>query len=50
MVEKEHLAYLIYIRNSSAKVPPIDSVAMVREFLKVFSTDLSAMPSDRNIH
>ncbi|XP_070032769.1 uncharacterized protein [Nicotiana tomentosiformis] len=49
MVEKECLAYLAYIRDPSAKVPSMDSVPVVREFLDVFPADLSGMPPDRDI-
>ncbi|XP_070046248.1 uncharacterized protein [Nicotiana tomentosiformis] len=48
MVEKGCLAYLAYIRDSSTKVPSIDSVLVVREFPELFPVDLSGMPPDRD--
>ncbi|XP_019256463.1 PREDICTED: uncharacterized protein LOC109234874 [Nicotiana attenuata] len=50
MVEKGCLAYLAYVRDSSAEVPPIDSVPIVREFPDVFPSDLPGMPPDRDIN
>ncbi|XP_070022420.1 uncharacterized protein [Nicotiana sylvestris] len=49
MVEKGCLAYLAYVCDSSAEVPFMDSVPVVREFPEVFSTDLPEMPPDRDI-
>ncbi|XP_019251318.1 PREDICTED: uncharacterized protein LOC109230253, partial [Nicotiana attenuata] len=49
MVEKGCLAYLAYVRDSSAEVPSIDSVPIVREFPEVFPSDLPGMPPDRDI-
>ncbi|XP_019255113.1 PREDICTED: uncharacterized protein LOC109233700, partial [Nicotiana attenuata] len=49
MVEKGCLAYLAYVRDSSAEVPHIDSVPIVREFPDVFPSDLPGMPPDRDI-
>ncbi|XP_070034688.1 uncharacterized protein [Nicotiana tomentosiformis] len=49
MVEKGCLAYLAYIRDSSAEVPHMDSVMVVREFPEVFPTNLTGMPFDRDI-
>ena len=49
MVEKGCLAYLAYVRDSSAEVPSIDSVHVVREFSKEFPSDLLGMPPDRDI-
>ena len=49
MVEKGCLAYLAYVRDSSAEVPSIDSVPVVHEFPKVFHSDLPGMPPDRDI-
>ncbi|XP_070028622.1 uncharacterized protein [Nicotiana sylvestris] len=40
MVEKGCLAYLAYVHDSSAKVPSIYFVLVVREFLEVFPSDL----------
>ncbi|XP_075076472.1 uncharacterized protein LOC142163117 [Nicotiana tabacum] len=49
MVEKGCLAYLAYVRDSSVEVPSIDSVPIVREFPKIFPSDLPGMPPDRDI-
>ncbi|XP_070020159.1 uncharacterized protein [Nicotiana sylvestris] len=49
MVEKGCLAYLAYVRDSSADVPSMDLVPVVREFLEVFPADLSGMSPDRDI-
>ncbi|XP_070046344.1 uncharacterized protein [Nicotiana tomentosiformis] len=49
MVEKVCLAYLAYICDPSAEVPSMGSVPVVHEFPKVFPTDLSGMPLDRDI-
>jgi len=49
MVKKGCLTYLAYVRDSSAKVPSIDSVPVVREFPEVFPSDLPGMPPDRDI-
>ncbi|XP_070008780.1 uncharacterized protein [Nicotiana sylvestris] len=40
MVEKGCLAYLAYVRDSSAEVPSIDFVPVVCEFPEVFPLDL----------
>ncbi|XP_070045562.1 uncharacterized protein [Nicotiana tomentosiformis] len=49
MVEKGCLVYFAYIRDSSAEVPYIDSASVVREFPDVFPTNLSGIPSDKDI-
>ncbi|XP_070004285.1 uncharacterized protein [Nicotiana sylvestris] len=49
MVEKGCLANLAYVRDSSAKVPSMDSVPVVREFPEVFPGDLPGMPPNRDI-
>ncbi|XP_070041368.1 uncharacterized protein [Nicotiana tomentosiformis] len=49
MVEKGCLAYLAYVRDTTAESPTIDSVPVVREFADVFSSDLPVMPPDRDI-
>ncbi|XP_070025266.1 uncharacterized protein [Nicotiana sylvestris] len=49
MVGKGCLAYLAYVRDSSAKVSSIDYVPIVREFSEVFPLDLPGMPPDRDI-
>ncbi|XP_070049050.1 uncharacterized protein [Nicotiana tomentosiformis] len=40
MVEKGYLAYLAYVRDTSAETPAIDSVPVAREFSDVFPSDL----------
>jgi len=49
MVEKGCLAYLAYVRDTTAETPAIDSVPVVREFSDVFPSDLPGMPPDRDI-
>ncbi|XP_070010032.1 uncharacterized protein [Nicotiana sylvestris] len=49
MVEKGCLAYLAYVRDTTAESPMIDSVPVVREFVDVFPSNLPDMPSDRDI-
>ncbi|XP_070002208.1 uncharacterized protein [Nicotiana sylvestris] len=49
MVKKGCLAYLAYVRDSSAEVLSMDYVPVVREFPKVFPANLSGMPPDRDI-
>lgn len=49
MVERGCLACLEYVPDSSDEVPSIDSMPIVREFPKVFSSDLSGMPTDGDI-
>ncbi|XP_070039721.1 uncharacterized protein [Nicotiana tomentosiformis] len=49
MVEKACLAYLAYVRDSSAKVPSMDSVPVVRQCPEVYPVDLPGMPPDRDI-
>ncbi|XP_070025556.1 uncharacterized protein [Nicotiana sylvestris] len=49
MVEKGCLAYLPYVRDTTAESPTIDSVSVVREFTDVFPSDLSGMPLDCDI-
>ncbi|XP_070009767.1 uncharacterized protein [Nicotiana sylvestris] len=49
MVEKRCLAYLAYVRDSSAEVPSMDSVSIIREFPEMFPADLLWMPPDRDI-
>ncbi|XP_070008578.1 uncharacterized protein [Nicotiana sylvestris] len=49
MVEKECLAYLAYVRDTTAESLAIDSVSVVREFANVFPFDLPGMPLDRDI-
>ncbi|XP_070019871.1 uncharacterized protein [Nicotiana sylvestris] len=49
MIEKGCLAVLAYVRDSSAEVPSMDFVPIVREFLEVLPADLPGMPPDRDI-
>ncbi|XP_070046179.1 uncharacterized protein [Nicotiana tomentosiformis] len=49
MVEKGCLAYLAYVRDTTAETPTIDSVPVVWEFSNVFSSDLPGMPPNRDI-
>ncbi|XP_070008235.1 uncharacterized protein [Nicotiana sylvestris] len=49
MVEKGCLAYLAYVRDTTAETPTIDSVPVVREFSDVFPSDLPNIPPDRDI-
>ncbi|XP_070029670.1 uncharacterized protein [Nicotiana sylvestris] len=49
MVEKGYLAYLAYVRDTTAESPMIDSVLLVREFADVFLSDLPSMPPDCDI-
>ncbi|XP_070013671.1 uncharacterized protein [Nicotiana sylvestris] len=49
IVEKGCLAYLAYVRDSSAEVPSMYFVPVVREFPEVFPVNLSGMPPDRDI-
>ncbi|XP_070048590.1 uncharacterized protein [Nicotiana tomentosiformis] len=49
MVEKGCLAYLAYVRDTTAETPTIDLVPVVREFSDVFPSDLPGMPPDRDI-
>ncbi|XP_070011172.1 uncharacterized protein [Nicotiana sylvestris] len=49
MVEKGCLAYLAYVRDTTAESPTIDSVSVVREFADVFPTNLPGMPPDHDI-
>ena len=43
------MAYLAYVRDTTAETPAIDSVPVVREFPDVFPSDLPGMPPDRDI-
>ncbi|XP_070023094.1 uncharacterized protein [Nicotiana sylvestris] len=49
MIEKGCLAYLAYVRDTTAESPAIDSVPVVREFANVFPSDLPCMPPDHDI-
>ena len=50
MVSKSCLAFLAHLRDDTSKVPSIESVSNVREFLDVLPTDLPGMPLDRDIN
>ena len=49
MVSKGCLAFLDHLKDDTSKVPSIESVSIVREFLDVFPADLPGMPPDRDI-
>ncbi|XP_069151903.1 uncharacterized protein [Solanum lycopersicum] len=49
MVSKGCLAFLVHLGDDTSKVPSIESVSIVREFLNVFPTDLPGMPPDMEI-
>ena len=49
MVSKGGLAFLAHFRDNTSKVPSIESVSIVREFLDVFLAHLPGMPPDRDI-
>ncbi|XP_070057593.1 uncharacterized protein [Nicotiana tomentosiformis] len=49
MVENGCLAYLAYVRDTTAKTTAIDSVPVVREFSDMFPSDLPSIPLDRDI-
>ena len=49
MVSKGCLAFLAHLKDDTSKVPSIESVFIVREFLDVFPADLPGMPPDRDI-
>ena len=48
-VSKGFLAFLAHLRDDTSKVPSIESVSIVCEFLDVFHADLPSMPPDRDI-
>ena len=49
LVHKGCLSFLEHIRDDTSKVPLIESVSIVREFLDLFAEDLPGMPPDRDI-
>ena len=49
MVSKGCLAFLAHLRDDISKVPSVESVLIVREFLDVFPADLPRMPLDRDL-
>ncbi|XP_070011232.1 uncharacterized protein [Nicotiana sylvestris] len=49
MVEKGCLAYLAYVRDTTAESSTIDSVPVVQKFTDIFPSDLPGMPPDRDI-
>ena len=49
MVSKGCLAFLAHLRDDTSKVPFIEPVSIVCEFLDVFPADLPGMPQDRDI-
>ncbi|XP_070049750.1 uncharacterized protein [Nicotiana tomentosiformis] len=49
MAEKGCLAFLDYVRDTTAETLAIDIVPVVREFSDIFPSDLPGMPPDRDI-
>ena len=49
MVSKGCLAFLAHLRDDTSKVPSIESVSIVRQFLDVFPEDLPGTPPDKDI-
>ncbi|XP_069144508.1 uncharacterized protein [Solanum lycopersicum] len=49
MVSKGCVSFLAHVRDDTSKVPSIESVLIVREFLDVFPADLPCLPPDRDI-
>ena len=50
MVSKGCLSFLAHLRDNTSKVPSIESVLIVNEFLDVFLTNLPGIPPDRDIN
>ena len=50
MVSKGCLAFLSHLRDDTSKVPSIESILIVCEFVDVFPADLLGMPLNRDIH
>ena len=48
LVSKGCVYYLVRVNDSSVKVPPIQSVSVVKEFLEVFPDDLPGVPPERD--
>ncbi|XP_070057988.1 uncharacterized protein [Nicotiana tomentosiformis] len=49
IAEKGCLAYLSYVRDTTAETPKIGSMPVVREFSDAFPSDLPSIPPDRDI-
>ncbi|XP_070054646.1 uncharacterized protein [Nicotiana tomentosiformis] len=49
MVEKGYLAYLAFVRDTTAETPALDLVPVLRDFSDVFPANLSCMPLDSDI-
>ena len=49
MVIKGCLSFLAHIRDDTSKVPTIESILIVREFLDVFPANQPGMPLDKDI-
>ncbi|XP_075101429.1 uncharacterized protein LOC142177002 [Nicotiana tabacum] len=49
MVEKDCLAYLDFVRDTTIETPMLDSLPVVREFFDVFPADLPDMLRDQDI-
>ena len=50
LVSKGYLAFLSHLRDDTSKVPSIESVLIVCEFVDVFPADMLGMPLNRDIH
>ncbi|XP_070054880.1 uncharacterized protein [Nicotiana tomentosiformis] len=50
MVQKGYLAYVAYVRDTTAEPPAIDSVPIFWEFSYVFPSDFPGMPLDRDMN
>ena len=49
LISKGSQGYLAIVRDTEVKVPSLEQVPVVKEFLDVFPEDLPKMPSDREI-
>lgn len=49
LVQKTCLSYLAYVRDTSVKTPPLESVRVVKEFEYVFHIDLLGVPPNHDM-
>ncbi|XP_070054519.1 uncharacterized protein [Nicotiana tomentosiformis] len=49
MINKGCICYLVWVTDTDAEVPTIESVLVVNEFLEVFPDELPGIPPDREI-
>ena len=49
MVSKGFFAFLPHLRDDTSKVPSIEFVSIVHDFLDVFPADLPGMPPNKDI-